>query len=181
MKKSAQIVFMVFSLVMGALVLFLCFYMLFGQEKPTTSPEPITKINQTYEGSWINATAFDIKAFAPSDLKQNNEILVILGFEVKNISSKGPFSVNPSIYEVYVDDMAATKNSLSGYSQCLDVSKLAIGKRAKGYWGANIPADTKKLEIHIKDGYGTDTSAVFILDVPPVESITPDEYFASID
>ena len=56
-----------------------------------------------------------------------------------------------------------------------------VGKRAKGYWGANIPADTKKLEIHIKDGYGTDTSAVFILDVPPVESITPDEYFASID
>lgn len=181
MKKSAQIVFMVFSLAMGALVLFLCFYMFFGKEKTTTSPDPITEINQMYEGSWINATAFEIKAFTSSDLKQDNQMLVIMGFEIENISSKGTFSVNPSIYEVYVNDMAVTKDSLSDYSQCLDVSNLAIGKRAKGYWGANIPADTKSLEIHIKDGYGTDTSAVFILDVPPVESITLDEYFASID
>ena len=44
-----------------------------------------------------------------------------------------------------------------------------------------MPDGAKKLEIHVDDNSLKDSSAVFILDVPPVESITLDEYFASID
>lgn len=145
------------------------------------STKPITEINQTYNGSQIKATAIDIKAFETPELKKDNQVLVIIGFEIENISSRKTFPVNSTSYEAYVNDVSASKNSLYGYSSYLSVSKLAPGKCAKGYWGINVPDGAKKLEIHVDDNSLKDSSAVFILDVPPVESITLDEYFASID
>lgn len=145
--------------------------------------EPVLEINKTYEGSWIDVTAYDIKAFETPELKENNQILVIVGFEIKNTASQKDYYVGSC--DLYVDDIAVSENLLNGVEkgaeQRLNATKLAPGKRTRGYVGANVPSGAQNLEVRIDDDDATDTSAVFILDIPPVESITPDEYFASID
>lgn len=179
MKKSMQIVMIVLSVALTAFVMFLCFRMIFEEEKPTTSPEPVTKINQTYEGSRIHATAFDIKAFETLELQGKKQTLVIVGFEIKNISKQKNVLVNSATYKAYVDDVAVGTEPLFQYDEHLDAD-LAPGKRAKGYWGILVPADSKTVEIQVDDNSSKNKTAVFILDIPPVESITPDEYFASL-
>lgn len=180
MKKSMQIVMIVLSVALTAFVMFCCFHMIFEEERPTTSPEPITKINQTYEGSRIHATAFDIKAFETPELQGKKQTLVIVGFEIKNIFKQKNVLVNSATYEAYVDDVAVETEPLFQYDEHLD-AELAPGKRAKGYWGILVPADAKTVEIQVDDNFLKNKTAVFLLDVPPVGNMTLEDYFASLN
>ena len=79
-----------------------------------------------------------------------------------------------------MDDVAAETEPLFQYDEYLDAD-LAPGKRAKGYWGILVPADAKTVEIQVDDHYLRNKTAVFVLDVPPAESMTLEDYFASLN
>lgn len=142
--------------------------------------DPITEINNVYKGTRMNAAAFDIRAFKTPELREN-QILVIMGFSIENASSSEKYMVDSGSYEVYIDNVVATKDYLIGINEHLNSCYLAPGKTVKGYWGAIIPASAKSMEVLVEDDRSAKKYATFILDVPPVESITLDEYFASID
>ncbi len=172
MKKSIQIVMTLicFAVGVGSAI----FY--FVMTRPNNG-DSITAIGQTYEGSHISATAYDIKTF---ELQEKKQALVVVGFEIKNISKRSQVLVNSATYKAYVDDVAAETEPLFQYDEYLDAD-LAPGKRAKGYWGILVPADAKTVEIQVDDNYLRNKTAVFVLDVPPAESMTLEDYFASLN
>ena len=178
MNKTLRLIVPIICLAIGAA--FLIPFFIATWPKKT---EPVLEINKTCKGSWVDVTAYDIKAFETPALKENNQILVVVGFEIKNTASQKDYYVGSC--DLYVDDIAVSENLLNGVEkgaeQRLNATKLAPGKRTRGYVGANVPSGAQNLEVRIDDDDATGTSAVFILDSPPVESITPDEYFASLN
>ena len=105
MKKSIQIVMTLicFAVGVGSAI----FY--FVMTRPNNG-DSITAIGQTYEGSHISATAYDIKTFETPELQEKKQALVVVGFEIKNISKRSQVLVNSATYKAYVDDVAARPN-----------------------------------------------------------------------
>lgn len=144
--------------------------------------EPITELNQLYKGSDMHATVYDLKTFTSAELKEKNQVLIIMGIEIENVSSTQGYVLTTEAYDVYIDDVVVTtKDDLIGTNIYIGSDYLAPGKRAKGYWGTRIPADTKSIEVYVyENGISPDKYAVFNFDVPPVETMTLEKYAASI-
>ena len=144
--------------------------------------EPITELNQLYKGSDMHATVYDLKTFTSAELKEKNQVLIIMGIEIENMSSTNDYVLTTEAYDVYIDDVVVTsKDYLIGTNMFIGINNLAPGKRAKGYWGTRIPADTKSIEVYVyENGLSPDKHAVFNFDVPPVETMTLEKYAASI-
>ena len=102
-----------------------------------------------------------------------------MGIEIENMSSTNDYVLTT---EAYDDVVVTSKDYLIGTNMFIGINNLAPGKRAKGYWGTRIPADTKSIEVYVyENGLSPDKHAVFNFDVPPVETMTLEKYAASLN
>ena len=73
-----------------------------------------------------------------------------MGIEIENMSSTNDYVLTTEAYDVFIDDVVVTsKDYLIGTNMFIGINNLAPGKRAKGYWGTRIPADTKSIEVYV--------------------------------
>ncbi len=138
-----------------------------GPYEHLTLSEPITELNQTYEGSILKITATDIKAV--QSVYSSDEIVIGVQFTVENVSNEEVLLTTSSIQAFY-DDFVADSASEDFLADDFGVSvEIPPGKRAIRAYYLKAPKDVSAIELRFPEGYLSKQYATFIFDVPPVD------------
>ena len=129
-------------------------------DSPSYSADPvITSFNQPWFGELTRVTAKNIRAFSPGYFPEFDNAAVGVKLEVKNLSEV-EYSFSPKNIMVYADNILvdswskksrAVAERLDAPGEKLIGEILAPGKLTQGYLCAEIPAGTKKIELHVTE------------------------------
>ncbi len=129
--------------------------------------EPITALNQTYEGTIVDIKATDMKVV--NDPLEDAGVIIGVRFVITN-KTKKDFYLGPSSFSAYVDDIVADGRTTTDFNEAGEElgGNIAPGKSAVGYYAVEASKDAQKVEIRIEEVFEK-KYATFIFDIPGAE------------
>lgn len=166
MKKNIAFYRALFGISLGTLIIFGALLIIKMQSSPES--EPITELNQQYEGEVLKIFASDIQVV--SDPFKNDSVIIGIRFVIENASEKD-FFLGPSSFSAYIDDIVTQGQTTTNFNEAGEElhGNIAPGKSVAGYYSVNASKSADKVEIRIEEIFER-KYATFIFDIPPIEN-----------
>ena len=126
-------------------------------------------LNDTATFKNIKVTANEIIINPGSDYIKpaDGKEFVAVKFTIENISKEDQSISSILLFDAYADNVKCeySFSATQGLSGTLD-GTVSPGKQLVGYYGVEVPKDTKKLDLGVKGSWLGSEKAQFIFDVP---------------